>query len=161
MGEAAVSEGEDLEGLERDIDISLRVKDELEAGNHSEGNENGSEYHQAAEESDPDSCEDADGKMENSNKCKVCTKDCERRIRRCKRCRGGCCCSITCREGLLTVKHENMCGTSQELGSSEARKEVLSTLSRTDGHRVKVKLKDELVNLVGERMLPILTSRCV
>ena len=100
----------------------------------------------SSEESEPES------KRGRYKRCIVCAKECLKKIKRCHQCHGGCYCSRKCRED-HKKDHEEICNNIQELEKIEASKRVLSAFSVREPNQVKVKLKNGLVKLVGERPL--------
>ena len=82
-------------------------------------------------------------------KCQACEKECSKKIKRCKSCKGGLYCSRKCRED--HVEHEEICKYIVELEKIEHAKNVITALSVREKNQVKVKVKDSLVNLVGEK----------
>ena len=87
-------------------------------------------------------------------RCLVCQKECKKRIKRCRECRGGLYCSGRCREEHAGA-HQEICGHIKELEKIEERKRIASAFSVREKNQVKLKIKNSLVKLVGER--PMLT----
>ena len=83
-------------------------------------------------------------------KCLVCRNECNRRIKRCKSCKGGLYCSRKCRDAHTAI-HKDLCGHITELEKIEDRKRSISAFSVREENQVKLKLKNRLVQLVGEK----------
>ena len=83
-------------------------------------------------------------------RCVVCQKECSVRIKRCKQCKGGCYCSGKCRENHKT-EHRELCENIIKLEEMEAAKREANAFSVRESNQVKLKLKNRLVNLVGEK----------
>ena len=84
--------------------------------------------------------------------CVVCKRKCIRKRKRCKQCRSGCYCSKSCRERHKD-EHASLCGHIQTLESIESAKKVLPAFSVRELNQVKVKVRQGLVKLVGEKPL--------
>ena len=83
-------------------------------------------------------------------RCLVCKRECDKRIKRCKECRGGLYCSRTCREA-HEEKHKDLCKYILDLEKMEERKRVADAFSVRERNQVKLKVKNRLVKLVGEK----------
>ena len=83
-------------------------------------------------------------------KCQVCEKECKKGIRRCKSCKGGLYCSRTCRKN-HKEKHKELCHYIVELEKIEESKRIINKMSVREENQVKLKLKNSLVRLVGEK----------
>ena len=102
-------------------------------------------------------------------RCVVCQNECNKRIKRCKSCKGGLYCSRKCREAHAD-KHQELCEHIVEpsvrselttpglqLGRIEAAKRFLPVFSVREVNQVRLKLKNGLVKLVGEK--PMLSCK--
>ena len=85
-------------------------------------------------------------------RCLVCQKQCDRRIKRCKDCKGGRYCSSSCRDSHKPA-HEELCGHIQELEKIEVKKLLADAFSVREENQVPAKIRNELVKLVGEKPL--------
>ena len=94
--------------------------------------------------------EEEEQKDQNFKKCIVCRRECSKRIKRCKTCKGGRYCSRECREA-HTEEHKELCDHITKLEEMEAERRVLSAFSVREGNQVKAKVKDKLIRLVGEK----------
>ena len=103
--------------------------------------------HDDCEMSCSDSCDSAPKKYK---RCLVCHKECDRRIKRCKDCKGGRYCSRTCREA-HKQEHQELCNHIQELEKIEMRKMLADVFSVREENQVPLKIRNELVKLVGEK----------
>ena len=83
-------------------------------------------------------------------RCIVCDQQCSVKIKRCKCCRGGRYCSSKCR-AVDEPNHAVMCGYIKKLEEIEASKRVLNAFSVRELNQVKVRLRNRLVKLVGEK----------
>ena len=89
-------------------------------------------------------------------RCLVCRRECLRRIKRCKTCKGGLYCSKACRENHVE-DHKELCDNIMKLEEMEAQKRILSTFSVREQNQVRAKVKDRLIQLVGEK--PVLNCQ--
>ena len=89
-------------------------------------------------------------------RCVVCQNECDKRIKRCKSCKGGLYCSRKCREAHAD-EHQQLCEHIAELGRIEAAKKFLPVFSVREVNQVRLKLKNGLVKLVGEK--PMLSCK--
>ena len=89
-------------------------------------------------------------------RCVVCQNECKKRIKRCKSCKGGLYCSRKCREAHAD-EHQQLCEHIAELGRIEAAKKFLPVFSVREVNQVRLKLKNGLVKLVGEK--PMLSCK--
>ena len=85
-------------------------------------------------------------------KCLVCEKKCNRRIKRCKECKSGVYCSRACRD-LHKQDHQELCGHIQELEKIEKSKLVADAFTVREENQVPLRIRNELVRLVGEKPL--------
>ena len=83
-------------------------------------------------------------------RCIVCKQECSVKIKRCKCCHGGRYCSSKCRAA-DAMNHAVLCSHIQKLEEMEASKRLLNTVNVRELNQVKVKLRKNLVKLVGEK----------
>ena len=93
---------------------------------------------------------ESEGKKLRYKRCVVCQEECLVRIKRCKQCKGGCYCSGKCRENHKR-DHKALCESIMKLEEIEAAKRVVNAFSVRELNQVKLKLKNSLVKLVGEK----------
>ena len=138
----------------------IDLQDMLEAYNHDEGDESESEYctavSSADEEGGSEQSQDAEEKSTRYGSCWVGEKRYAETKRQCK-CRDGRC-SSAC--------WEDQREEPDEIGDNIQEMDVNgvnggSELPTNEAHQEKRKLKNELVKLVTERVIPVMTSRCV
>ena len=149
VGEAAVSEGAVVEAKYSSVGLDSCV-DKPETYNDSEENGSGSEYYTAVSsdnEGGTDQCRDSGGKMKRYRGCWVGAKRGVGRIKRSESCRDDGSCSNASRVN-QKEEHDEVCRDLNKLSMRQARQE-------------EGKLKDGLVKLVSERMLPVMASRCL
>ena len=84
-----------------------------------------------------------------THKCLQCRKECKK-IRRCKECKSGLYCSSKCRKE-HKEQHKELCTHITELEKLEQEKKVMSAFSVREKNQVKLKVKNNLVKLIGEK----------
>ena len=83
-------------------------------------------------------------------KCLVCKRECKKKIKRCKDCKSGVYCSSKCREEHKS-DHQKLCESIIELEKIEERKKIATVFSVREKNQVKLKLKNNMVKLIGEK----------
>ena len=101
-------------------------------------------------EENPKSSESESPQPVKFENCQVCKKECKKGVRRCKSCKGGLYCSRKCRKN-HEEKHKELCHYIVELEKLEESKRIINKLSVREENQVKLKLKNSLVKLVGEK----------